>query len=285
MQKKTQIAGILTLVLTIMGGLLLLYHTHVWNEFILLASTPKMWAKSCLENNALGAASFCSTQDSLDSADPEISTIPVKKSGAVVYLTFDDGPSPYTDRLLDVLSKYNVKATFFVVNTPYIDKITRMEEEGHTVACHSAAHQYSQIYASDEAYFADLEELQRIIKKYTGHRAELIRFPGGSSNTVSRAYSKGIMTRLTKAVEAQGYQYFDWNVDSLDASGKGSSDSVYRQVISGIRKQHTSVVLQHDIHSFSVDAVEQIIQWGQKNGYTFLPLDRDSPSCHHKVVN
>lgn len=214
-------------------------------------------------------------------------TVKVKEitgSGGTVYLTFDDGPSKYTSRLLDVLDKYNVKATFFVVNTGYRKTMARAAAAGHTIAIHSVSHDYKKIYASEEAYFEDLYQMQSIIQEYTGQNTTLIRFPGGSSNTVSR-FNKGIMTRLTKAVTEQGFEYFDWNVDSGDAGQVTTSDEVYINVITGISKHNVSVVLQHDTHGFSVNAVERIIQWGQKYGYTFLPLTSGSPGAHLGVNN
>ena len=216
---------------------------------------------------------------------PVAPNLPENPVGGVVYLTFDDGPSRHTDRLLDVLAKYNVKATFFVVNTPYISKVSRIAAEGHTVALHTATHVFSDVYASDEAYFEDLQTISDVVEGYTGQKSMLIRFPGGSSNTISRAYSKGIMTRLTQAVQEKGYHYFDWNVDSFDAGGARSSDEVFYHVVNGLARSSTSVVLQHDLHGFSVDAVERIIQWGLENGYTFQPLTVGSPECHHGVNN
>ena len=204
--------------------------------------------------------------------------------GGTVYLTFDDGPGKYTSKLLDVLDKYNVKATFFVVNTGYRKTMARAAAAGHTIAIHSASHNYKKIYANEEAYFEDLYQMQSIIQEYTGQTATLIRFPGGSSNTVSR-FNKGIMTRLTKAVTEQGFKYFDWNVSSGDAGVVSTSNEVYINVITGISKHNVSVVLQHDTHAFSVDAVERIIQWGQEYGYTFLPLTSDSPGAHQGVNN
>lgn len=209
----------------------------------------------------------------------------IEPNGKVIYLTFDDGPSRHTGRLLDVLAKYGVKASFFVVNTGYKEMITRAAQEGHTVAIHTYTHRYSQIYASDEAFFADLHAMQDVIYQYTGEKTMLTRFPGGSSNTVSSAYSKGIMTRLTQSLRAQGYQYFDWNVSSEDAGGAKTSEEVYQNVINGISKCKNAVVLQHDTQGFSVDAVERIIAWGLCNGYTFQALTADSPACHHPVNN
>ncbi len=206
--------------------------------------------------------------------------------GKVIYLTFDDGPGKHTERLLEILRSYNVKATFFVTNQPkYNSYIGQAYREGHTVAIHTNTHKYSQIYTGVDAYFQDLEAIQAIIREQTGTESMLLRFPGGSSNTVSKKYCKGIMTQLTKVVEERGFRYFDWNVDSNDAGGAKTAEEVYRNVISGIREKQNAVVLQHDIKGFSVDAVERIIVWGLENGYTFLPMNHNTPDCHHRVNN
>ena len=205
-------------------------------------------------------------------------------SGKVIYLTFDDGPGPQTPELLDILKQYNVKATFFVVNTKYINTIKRTAEEGHAVAIHTATHVFREIYSSEEAYFNDLYKMQGIIKELTDIETTLMRFPGGSSNTVSK-FNKGIMTRLTKAVVDKGFQYFDWNVDSKDAGGAKTAQQVFENVVSGIGDKNISIVLQHDIKGFSIEAVEKIIIWGLNNGYTFLPLEPNSPGAHHGIFN
>ena len=206
-------------------------------------------------------------------------------NGKIIYLTFDDGPSAHTDRLLDVLARYNVKATFFVVDTGKIGTVERIAKEGHTVAVHSVSHSYRKIYANEEAFFNDVYSMQAVIEKYTGQKPMMLRFPGGSSNTVSRRYNKGIMTRLTQQVKEQGFRYFDWNVDSKDAGGAKTSEEVLNNVINGIGDKSVSVVLQHDLYGFSVDAVEGIITWGLENGYTFAPLTEDSPTCEHDPNN
>ena len=202
----------------------------------------------------------------------------------VIYLTFDDGPSQYTQKLLDVLNLYNVKATFFVVNTDYVHLIDDMIAQGHSVGMHSVTHNYRAIYASEEAYFNDLYGIQKIIEEQSGHKSTLLRFPGGSSNTVS-SFNKGIMSRLTRAVVDLGCQYFDWNVSSGDAGGATNADQVFNNVINGIRRQSVSIVLQHDTKNFSVEAVERIIIWALDNGYTFMALDSSSPKAHHGVNN
>ena len=209
---------------------------------------------------------------------------PVMPEGKTVYLTFDDGPGPWTMELLDVLDRYGVKATFFVVNTDSVDLIREIAARGHSIGIHSVTHDYDEIYTSPEAFFRDLYAMQDIIYQQTGVKTTLMRFPGGSSNTVSR-YNPGIMTLLTEAVQDAGFQYFDWNVDSNDAGGATRTSTVRNNVIEGIQNQPYSVVLQHDIRDFSVAAVEEIILWGQENGYQFLPLSETSPPVHHGVNN
>ncbi len=201
-----------------------------------------------------------------------------------IYLTFDDGPGRYTRELLDVLDKYNVKVTFFVVKTGYTDLIAKEAAAGHSVGIHSATHDYQKIYANEEAYFRDLEAMDAVIYEKTGQHTKLLRFPGGSSNRVS-GFNPGIMTRLTQAVQERGYQYFDWNVLSGDAGETTDTDVVYQNVIDGVTGRKNSIVLMHDIKGYSVAAVERIIRWGLENGYTFLPLTPDSPTAHHRINN
>lgn len=215
-------------------------------------------------------------------AEPRPET--VMPEGKPVYLTFDDGPGPYTEELLDVLDKYGVKATFFVVNTDSVELVKEIADRGHSIGIHSVTHNYNEIYTSPEAYFHDLYTMQDIIYQHTGVKTTLMRFPGGSSNMVS-CYNEGIMTLLTQAVQDAGFQYFDWNVDSNDAGGATRTSTVRNNVIQGIQEQPFSIVLQHDIHAFSVAAVEDIIVWGLENGYTFLPLEENSPTVHHGLNN
>lgn len=204
-----------------------------------------------------------------------------------VYLTFDDGPGDYTARLLDILKKYDIKATFFVTCKGPDNLISRAFKEGHAVGLHTCSHVYD-IYRSVDTYFNDLNKIAARVSKITGTAAKIIRFPGGSSNTVSAKYKKGIMTTLSSEVEKRGYKYFDWNVASLDTDGANTADAVFKNVINGVNKRGSgsfSVVLQHDLKSYSVEAVEKIIQYGQKNGYVFKALDTSSPTVHHKVNN
>ena len=210
----------------------------------------------------------------------------VEPGERTIYLTFDDGPGPYTNALLNVLSAYNVKATFFVtaLNSRYEDAIGRAYREGHAIGVHSATHNYYEIYASEEAFFNDFNLVQDMIYRQTGEYTAITRFPGGSSNTVS-SFNQGIMSRLANSLESMGYVYFDWNVSSGDAGETTDTDTVAANIISGIAGMRYAVVLQHDIKDYSVNAVEQVILWGLSNGYVFRALDTSSPNAHHGIAN
>lgn len=221
------------------------------------------------------------TVEVLKAQQPEV----VMPTGNVIYLTFDDGPGPYTDELLYLLDHYGVKATFFVTDSGYDGLMKEIVDRGHSIGIHTINHDYNTIYQDMESYFADLYGMQQIIYENTGVMTTLMRFPGGGSNLVSRNLNKGLMTRLTKAVQNAGFQYFDWNVDSNDAGGAVSQHVIAGNVIGGVMNQRVSVVLQHDIHPTSVNAVEDIILWGLENGYRFEALQSNSPTFHHTVLN
>ncbi len=211
--------------------------------------------------------------------------MPYEENGKTIYLTFDDGPSQYTKELLDVLAVYDVKVSFFVKNSSYMDIIARAAQEGHTVAAHTYSHNYSKIYASEDAFYKDMSAIRTTIATYTQNATSLFRFPGGSSNTISQLYNRGIMTRLSKALTEMGYTYFDWNVDSNDAGGAKTPDEVFKNITKGVQSRDKSVVLQHDTKEYSVDAVERVIAWALVNGYRFEPLTEGSPTFHHPINN
>ncbi len=219
--------------------------------------------------------------------EKQAENVVVNPGDKVIYLTFDDGPGAYTERLLNILDKYGVKVSFFVTNQfpDYVNLIGEAYDRGHTIAMHTYSHQYKEIYASPENYYKDLEKIAALCEQQTGEKPSILRFPGGTSNRVSAKYCTGIMTSIAKGVTYRGYLYCDWNVASGDASGDLSASAIANNVIEGVKGKSVSVVLQHDIQSESVDAVEEIICWGLANGYKFLPLDNTSPMVHHSIKN
>lgn len=206
--------------------------------------------------------------------------------GKVIYLTFDDGPSStITPQLLQILREENVKATFFVINhDDSLNYLIKQEyEDGHTVALHSYTHEYSYVYSSVDNYFNDLISIQNKVSNIIGTKPNIIRFPGGSSNTVSRRYSPGIMSILITRVLDEGFIYFDWNVSSEDAGGARTASQVYNNVVNNLVYKN-NVVLLHDFESNykTLNAIRDIIQYGKSHGYIFKAITQDTyPSRHH----
>ena len=204
-----------------------------------------------------------------------------------VFLTFDDGPSVNTAKILDILKQNGAVGTFFVTaqNPKSKDLMKRILKEGSAIGAHSYTHEYS-IYQSEQTYFDDLNKILKHIKDVTGKETKIIRFPGGSSNTISRKYSQGIMTKLTQEVLAKGYQYYDWNLSSGDAEWPAPSvDSIVHQ--STNTKQTKVVLLMHDANAkqTTVDALPRIIQFYKDNGYEFRTLDNSDIISHHHINN
>lgn len=204
----------------------------------------------------------------------------------VIYLTFDDGPnSYYTPVILDVLKKYNVKATFFVTMAGPDSLIKREHDEGHVVGLHTASHDYKTVYSTVDGYFNDLNRVSDRVFNITGIRSKIIRFPGGSSNTVSKRYATGIMSTLTKEVEARGYVYFDWNISSGDAGETTDPNVEYNNVIKSLSKSCGNVILMHDIKKHTSLAIENIVKYGLDNGYKFDVLTESTVPSHQRVNN
>ena len=203
-----------------------------------------------------------------------------------VCLTFDDGPSRTTPAVLAALDAAGVHGTFFVVATGYNEKylplLTQAAAAGHQIALHSASHEYSDIYDSSEAYWADIALLKERIAPYVDVESiRYLRFPGGSTNTVSRRYGgKGLMKQLKAEVEQKGLQWVDWNVCAEDAvGGHPSADTIYRNVVRETGQQTNCIVLMHDSSSTrtTAEALPDIIQWYADNGYTFLTVAEALP--------
>ncbi len=210
-----------------------------------------------------------------------------KKNIGTIYLTFDDGPSNNTSKILDILKKEDIKATFFLVNfnSSYNPVVKRIYDEGHSIGIHSYTHNYKLIYSSVSAYFDDLNKMNDKIKTITGSDTKLLRFPGGSSNTIS-SFNKGIMTTLVKEVTNAGYHYFDWNVDSSDAWSARNSNDVYNNVINNLKKG-TNIVLMHDLSSNekTINILEKIIKDAKEKGYIFENITMNTKEIHHGINN
>lgn len=211
--------------------------------------------------------------------------------GGRVYLSFDDGPSHNTPLILDILAEYGVQATFFVIGTSDFHYVRRIVEEGHAVALHSYTHNYSQIYANEEAFWADIDRLNDRIYEYAGVRSNVLRFPGGSSNQVSIRHNRGIMTRLAQQVPERGKAYFDWNVDSNDANARFGNPTPPGVIFDSVRTQSARLtdahVLMHDSNrqTTTVEALPAIIEHFLSREFTFHVTTVDTPPIHHRIAN
>ena len=203
-----------------------------------------------------------------------------------VCLTFDDGPSKTTPDVLAALKDAGVHATFFVVATGYNEKylplLTEASAAGHQIALHSASHEYSDIYRSSEAYWADIGLLKERIAPYVDTESiRYLRFPGGSTNTVSRRYGgKGLMQQLKAEAEQKDFQWVDWNVCAEDAvGGHPSADTIYRNVVRETGEQTHCIVLMHDSATTrtTAEALPDIIRWYADQGFTFLTVAEAMP--------
>lgn len=196
------------------------------------------------------------------------------------YLTFDDTVSDVTIRMLDTLQQYHVPATFFVTGKADPEILLRMKAEGHAVGNHTTSHDYKKLYSSSAGFWADFNEQQEYLNSVLGYYPTILRFPGGSNNTVSYQYGgKGIMYQLAREVTDAGYTYFDWNVSPEDASVKPvPAATITQRVLSQAKSQKDIIVLMHDSapRSTSADALPAIIEGLQAQGFVFLPLTEDS---------
>lgn len=179
-----------------------------------------------------------------------------------VYLTFDDGPSAETNRILDILNEYDVKATFFVVgktDEQFVPMYQRIVEDGHSLGMHSYSHKYREIYASVDAFSEDLTKIREYLYQVTGQEISLYRFPGGSSNQVSRVP----IDKLISYLNEEKISYFDWNISSKDATGSYiSADSIIANCMQNIEKYDTCVILMHDSpdKKSTVEALPRLIE-------------------------
>lgn len=199
-----------------------------------------------------------------------------------VYLTFDDGPSANTDKILDILDEYGVKATFFVVGKDgYNDQYRRIVEGGHTLGMHSYSHRYRDIYQSLDAYREDLEKLHTYLYELTGVDSRIVRFPGGSSNVVSEDKIQDMIAYLAE----EGITYYDWNVSSGDAaSGYVSARRLADNVLNNVDKFNTVIVLMHDASDkdTTVEALPIIIEKILESDNTvLLPISENTVPIQH----
>lgn len=255
--------------------------THDGNEIL---------AKDNNDTNLLAEASESENvfeaepEPMIDSSGDSMEAPVVEKNGKKVYLTFDDGPSEYTDELLDILAANNVKATFFVVYNddeslwPAYDRIVK---EGHTLGMHSYSHIYDEVYKSEESFINDVESIHDFIYEQTGIDSKLYRFPGGSSNSVSSVDIQSLIGYLYD----RGITYYDWNALSGDAVSTGlDATQLNNNILDYVRSNEgDSIVLMHDIKNChaTIEGLQSLIDTLISEGYELCPIDSNTPLMQH----
>ena len=188
-----------------------------------------------------------------------------------IALTFDDGPGPHTKQLLDTLAKTGSKATFFVLGPNVASQpelIKRMAKEGHQIGNHSCNHpQLSRL--SSKKVLSEIERTSAEVKKITGHGTNGIRPPYGDFN-------KSVRKTLSNVPDGE---IILWSVDTLDWKTRSTA-----KTIASVKKEARpgAIVLMHDIHKPTVDAVPAIVKYLRDEGYTLVTVDDLLASEHPK---
>lgn len=204
-----------------------------------------------------------------------------------VYLTFDDGPGSQTGKILDILKKNHVKATFFVTgkeDTSSKKIYQRIVKEGHTLAMHSYSHIQDVIYDSKEAFEKDLKQINRCLYEATGVHTKFYRFPGGSSTQNASLPIQNFIDVLKK----NHYLYLDWNVISPDINNANATkEQVVTGVMQGVDAYDTAVVLMYDVADkpMTVKALPSIIKQIKAKNYELLPVDESMILIQHNNGN
>ncbi|MBE5850744.1 MAG: polysaccharide deacetylase [Lachnospiraceae bacterium] len=202
-----------------------------------------------------------------------------------VYLTFDDGPSANTEKILDILDEYGVKGNFFVVGTENAElrkMYKRIVDEGHALCAHSYTHKYSEIYSSVDAFTEDLDRLYSLLYEVTGTEPVAYRFPGGSSNSVSKIP----MSEFIKILDRRGIKYYDWNVVSGDATNPMlPAERIVENSLSELSEFEEAMILFHDLSNktSTVEALPEIIEALQESDIPIAVIDDTTMTIQHYI--
>ena len=209
-------------------------------------------------------------------------------SDKVIYLTFDDGPTKYnTQRVLDTLAKYDVKATFYLVGNSmqyYPEKVKSVFDAGHAIGCHSTTHKMGEIYRTSEAFMDDLNQWESIMSDILGElEYKIYRFPGGSPEA---RRNRDTYNEILDKLHESDYYAFDWTLWNNDTWSKSRSGElgalayVKNSFLTQLDKMEKSgssvpkIVLLHETYDCTVDMLEWMIDLLIERGYRFDTLDK-----------
>lgn len=197
---------------------------------------------------------------------------------SLIYLTLDDGPNWKTGKLLDVLKKHQVKATFFILGKNIKGNehlIRRIVADGHLIALHGMTHEREEFYASPMTAVRQMKDVQRLIYEVTGIHTNMARTIYGSDEGMTPAH--------WQAMDEAGFEIWDWNVGSLDHIYKKDNASVEQRVFNRLEANRAaniaSIILAHD-HSMTPKALDTIIRYAKERDYEFRTL-KGIPTPHN----
>ena len=242
---------------------------------ILLVSIVKINSKEVLafaksRNAALEGETITSM---VYSGAEEMQKGPSKTYGKVVYLTIDDGPSEYTDEIIKILNKNNVKATFFMINgnmQAYPEQVKNIDENGNTAGFHSVSHDIHKLYVSKTSAKEEFDTNQATFKKITGQTSKVIRLPFGSKPYTPRASYNALVD--------SGYKLWDWTLDTEDWRSTSS------QIMENVKKYSSGsdnvVLLMHE-RKQTVEILDEMIKYLKSEGFEILPIKQSDEARNY----
>lgn len=198
-----------------------------------------------------------------------------------VYLSFDDGPGVHTREVLDILSKEEIPATFFVLGEQAQrnpELIRAIVEDGHAVGNHTFNHNYKQLYSDFKEFWKQIKQTEEVIYGITGLRPNLVRAPGGSYGHFDQSYFD--------LLQQGGYTVMDWNVDSGDSKRKGvPASEILRNATKVPAGTSSVIVLMHDggAHAETVKALPEIIRYYKEQNYQFDTIQASDEPVQFRV--
>ncbi|OME79565.1 hypothetical protein BK120_21520 [Paenibacillus sp. FSL A5-0031] len=196
------------------------------------------------------------------------------KGKRTAYLTFDDGPLPNTKKIIELLGKHKIKATFFVIgNTSRfgLRMYRAIANRGHSIGNHTFSHNYAKIYSSKKAFLTDFYQLEKLLVRTIGKKPRIYRFPGGSESPPGYLYGgKQIYKKIKASLARKGYIDFDWHIDSFDSSPPFPSPfQIITKVLKESNEHKDRIILFHDFSDSTLAALPDIIQGLKRRGYVF----------------
>ena len=203
----------------------------------------------------------------------------------IAYLTFDDGPYDLTHKFLEVLEKYDVRATFFTIgldkdpcydnkNKSCKDIYSKIAKQGHTMANHTYSHSiFNGLYSSTDSFINSLKKQEELIKKETGITTNIVRFPGGIAS------SRNLKNSITNKLKEIGYGWVDWTALNGDGGYVPNKETALNTLKNSINED-IEVILFHDYSYITLSALPESIEYLRNENYILLPLFYES-----KMIN